>query len=847
MNIHRIILFFILPLSIYFFSLSAIDAAEAKKPQALQDSKDINSINISKKNIEKKITSRHDYFESTLNKLHLIEKRYRNSSDKNLKDDLLYVEDVWRGFVERSFSNMSSEFLQDDLPKITKVEPFLETKNTSEKVSQHYNIFDSWLNKKIDDDQNLYNSVLLLSGKLRAKLVQENSRKGNEYIDPFTRLYFEDLINEIQIIPTRWAATFVSKIYDWKRNVSIGVKGLKFILINIILMLSALISVFFLIFNFRRISSSIEDFGRSILDSQMRKYDNFAYYIFYLINTVSSLLIVLILINIGGALIRLSNVKELSELVNLANYYIFYRMTIIVITRGITKLKIDGKVRFSYVFYKDFFNSIRLSAFVLFLYFSLLQVIDTVVGRVLLYNLIDAFFSYFIWAIIVYEIWVWRDRINVLFDRFIPNFILIRSVALHLEKVPVMRPLFQLISVMFSLFLLFFNNLLSKTKLSSHISSYVFIRKVKAAYSVPYALSMQDSALLMKNYSSLLLCRQNNLFNIAKEEAKEIVSFIRDWHLQKSMKNSISITGDKGSGLSVVMDQVQEMLEEFTVLRLNLHCNCSKIEDFLVYMSEVLNVSISSIHELESVLLDCHEKKPFVIIIDDAHHLFMGKFGGFDVVRSVISLMSNDRLQVFWVASYNSFSLKYLQMVFSRAELAQIEMLIKPWDADDIQNLVLHRHKQTNIEISFDDLALALKTDTGVQLKEIENQYFKLLADKSSGNPGSALALWCKSLYPSHKNNTLNIGLPKSLDFNIEKKLNNDLLLLLSCINKHGSLTRGQIEEVALLERGKIVSGLKDLILWGIIDLDDYQYFSISCEFAPKVYKILKRMNLIYG
>ena len=817
-----------------------------KTLQVTQDVKDIHNINTSQKNIEKKITTRHYYFESTLKKLYLIEKQYKNSTNAQLKDSLSYVEAIWRGLVKRSFANMSSEFLQEDLPKINTTEPFLEKMNTSEKVSEHYSIFDNWLNKKIDDDQNLYNTVLLLSGKLRSKLVQETIKRGNEYVNTFTMTYFDDLINEIQIIPIRWGATLVSKIYDWKRNVNIGVKGIKIIISDILLMLSSLISIFLLIFNFTKISNFIESFGSRILEDKIKKY-NFFYYVFYLVNAVSSLVLMLVIINIGGFVIRLSSVDELSELTNLANYYIFYKITIIVITRGITKLKIDGKMRFSYLFYKDFFNTVRLFAFVLFLYFSLMQIIDTVVGKVLLYRLVDLSFLYCIGGVFLYEVWVWRERTDVLFERLVPNSIFIRTISKHLQKMAFIKSIFQLSAIFISSVLLFFNNIFSKTKLSSHISSYIFIRKVKAAHNSSYTLNKENAAALMQNYNTLFFNQQHNLFNIEKEQAKEISTLISDWHLNNALKNSVSIIGDKGSGVSVLMDQVQEESESFILLRIKIPYKCAKLDDFLQHIAHIINQDVSSVDELEEILFNYNNQEPFIIMIDDAHHLFMAKIGGFDVIHTIMSLMSNERLPIFWVSSYHSFSWYYLRMIFSKNALAQIEMFIAPWEPDDIQNLILHRHKQTNTNISLDDLGLALKPDANGQLKETESQYFTLLYEKSSGNPSTALTLWSKSLYPSHTEDTLYVGLPKSFDFNIQKIINNDALLILATIIKHGALTKEQIQELTSLTKCVIFNEVKKLALWNIIDFNADQYLSISCEFAPKVYKVLKGMNYIYG
>jgi len=550
---------------------------------------------------------------------------------------------------------------------------------------------------------------------------------------------------------------------------------------------------------------------------------------------------------LGGFFIRLSSVDELSELTNLANYFIFYKITIIVITRGITKLKIDGKMRFSYLFYKDFFNTVRLFAFVLFLYFSLMQIIDTVVGKVLLYRLVDLSFLYCIWGVILYELWVWRERTDVLFERLVPNSIFIRTISKHLQKMSFIKCLFQLFAIFISSILLFLNNIFSKTKLSSHISSYIFIRKVKAAHNSSYTFNKENAAALLLNYKTLFFSQQYNLFNIEKAQAKEISALISDWHLNNTLENSVSIIGDRGSGVSILMDQIQEESESFIFLRIKIPYKCATLDEFLQHIAHTINQNISSVDELEKILFNYNNQEPFIFMIDDAHHLFMSKFGGVDVIHTLMSLMSNERLPIFWISSYHFFSWHYLKMIFSKNALAQIEMFITPWEPDDIQNLILHRHKQTNMNISFDDLGLALKPDVSGQLKETESQYFTLLYEKSSGNPSTALTLWSKSLYPSHTDNTLYLGLPKSFDFNIQKIINNDALLILATIIKHGALTKEQIQELTSLTKCAIFNEVKKLALWNIIDFNTDQYLSISYEFAPKVSKLLKGMNYIYG
>lgn len=78
----------------------------------------IEDINKSRQKIEERINLRHSFLESHLKTLSSINvARYRMNT-KQLFDSFEQVQSIWQELVKRSFSSISSQFLQDDLPNI---------------------------------------------------------------------------------------------------------------------------------------------------------------------------------------------------------------------------------------------------------------------------------------------------------------------------------------------------------------------------------------------------------------------------------------------------------------------------------------------------------------------------------------------------------------------------------------------------------------------------------------------------------------------------------------------------------------------------------------------------------
>lgn len=837
---YYILLVMLLPLSVVYSSESL-----TSEPAQSQ----ISSIDIAKDNIEKRIQKRQTYFESLLKNLGSISSTYHMVDDDKLYAYFDFVQNVWREFVKRSFSNISSQFLQGDLPDLgdVKGDASLISDEELKSVSKHYTTFDRWLNTQIDLDQDSYNRVLLISGQTRSQLMQEFEFRGIKHTSLFRKGYFQDLSKEIQVIPTRWAATIVCKIYDWKRNIDSGIKGWKTISTDLFLFaLIVLITVFFSL-KFQDISSSIEE-RADLIASRIRLNQQKAWrFIFYLINRSIPWLIIALLIKFLIYIVDMSSVNEVSEVFAIFGYYIYYKLTLAIITHGLTRLKVDGTLKFSYRFYKKLFRTIRYTCLMFLSYFTMLSVINAVVGKALFYRLTDMIFLLFVGVFFIQQLWSWRFHINHLYRKqlFLGG-VVYQFVSRRALLRPI-RPLIQLVGILKFFFFYLISNLMSGTRFADWLSSYLFIQKVKRSKLQDLKEYKGERASIEEAYLAKLYSTPHNFF-ITPPGGEKVVQLIEEWLEEDSDTHTLSIVGPNGSGKTSFVKYIESKVHDYPIINLSLQEKCWNLTAFYHLLSEAMNQQITSSEGLVEALLDlAAENKKLIVVIDNAHHLFFSTVDGFSIIKELIRLMGRSTLPVFWITTYSAFSWNYLKQVFSRSELSQEEIIIQPWDKEEIRGFIQSRHEQTGFHVSFEELGLALKVTAEHELRDVEDKYFTFLTNVSKGNPQSALMMWIHSLYPSDEEKTLNIRLPRSsVESDRLEEIGEHEAFVLAAVAKHGSLTKTHINQVVNIGEGAVGQSVKKLVSLDLLEYRADRYLFISPEFLGDVQRILKRYYLVY-
>lgn len=239
---------------------------------------------------------------------------------------------------------------------------------------------------------------------------------------------------------------------------------------------------------------------------------------------------------------------------------------------------------------------------------------------------------------------------------------------------------------------------------------------------------------------------------------------------------------------------------------------------------------------------------PRVLIIDDCHHLFLRRIGGFEAIDAFLAIVNRTDHHHFWVLSFNSYTWSYLNRVQHRGHFFIDVINLEPWKESEIQEMIQQRDQMDDMPISFTELIVAHQDDEDQHYEIIRtsNGYFRLLHEFSRGNPRVALTFWIRSLRPDNSNN-LQVELFRRPALTTLRALNDDYIFALATIALHGCLRADEISKILNLYQGECQMIVDYLADSDIVDVDPiFQRASIRSLFLRSVLKTLQDANVLY-
>ncbi|MBX3457227.1 MAG: ATP-binding protein [Candidatus Paracaedibacteraceae bacterium] len=800
----------------------------------------IEDINKSRQKIEERINLRHSFLESHLKTLSSINvARYRMDT-KQLFDSFEQVQSIWQELVKRSFSSISSQFLQDDLPNI-KSQLLLLNSNNPETIalSKRIDRFDFWLDSQLELDQNLYNRVLLLSGKVRSKLYQELTQRNVYPIRKYSKKYFLNVSDEIRVIPTRWAATIVSKVYDWKRNIAQGWRGMKSIFSEAGVLALILYMIFFTYRRFERLSELLENWVSKQTDAWGMK-SRYVRFTLYLVYRSIPWFLVITAGYISKKLIKFTTVDELSELIDLVIYYFYYRWFLALVTYGSTRLRVDNIISFSYEFYKKLLNSIKHLSLTFLIYFMVLKAIDSVVGKALVYELSETLFILIITVLLVWEIYLWRESIASAYDKLVSQSMVFKKLSWNNQFAIYFLPYLQLVLLCCGLGLSLFARLASGTKVGARLSSQIFVHRAKMVARLSQDQEGQER-LSDDVLQNILEPGTERLFAVDTPEIDTIYGRILAWDRGEEALSSVCLTGERGAGATTVIDEIVRRCTHLRQVVVNVREKYVNMDDLLKDITVADYDKGQTLREIFKSPDTAIEKT--ILVIDNLHNMFLSYPGGFKLLEEILSFASKKHDRVFLMLTCNSRSFDYIRKISSKAPVGDAVIEIQSWDINYIKRIIQFRAERSQVEYSFEDLGLALGVDN--DLSVVENRYYQALALKSHGIPRLALLYWAKSLYRVSGDTIYMVGLPDDISQDDIRRLTYIHWSLLSWIMRHQKMSLNSLCQLGMWPESDVRYYLYDLFKRGFIEEMEYHFFQIESTFYWDCLSTLRRLNLI--
>lgn len=321
---------------------------------------------------------------------------------------------------------------------------------------------------------------------------------------------------------------------------------------------------------------------------------------------------------------------------------------------------------------------------------------------------------------------------------------------------------------------------------------------------------------------------------------------LRRWLQEHTEENSLLLTGERGIGKSAALDRLAatlaEEMPELQVRRARVPAKTCRPDAVRALVGELLGMSLdggpATLEETDA------EHPPTLVILDDAHNLFLSQVGGLDGWRTMLDLVSLPLENVFWLLAMDNQSWAYLDNVFGRDYPMRNVLRVKPWSQGELRSLILSRHHLSGFRLQYDNTLLSTRGPEAGNVRNAEQRYFSLLWDASRGNPMLALAFWLSSLSAGARSVT--VGLPAEPSRTALERASGKALFVYAAVVIHENLDSAEIAAVTQLPQSSVQYALKTAFDAGFLFRDAAGRYRLVPLWSHTLTALLARKNLLH-
>ncbi len=229
--------------------------------------------------------------------------------------------------------------------------------------------------------------------------------------------------------------------------------------------------------------------------------------------------------------------------------------------------------------------------------------------------------------------------------------------------------------------------------------------------------------------------------------------------------------------------------------------------------------------------------KDSVLIINDLELFWERSAEGLKVLDLLLDLIDEFGHRILFIVNMNPHAFKLInQMVhFSDRFIEVIGMM--PFDANELKDLVLKRHRSSRLAFSFLPAGGELNQ---VQIANLFNSYFNY----SHGNPGTALHGWLSNIEKVSKD-SLKICKPEDPSLDVLETLNEDWTMMLTQFVLHKRMTEEKVNRVIQWPEEEVKRFVLAMLRSGILIEKTSGIYHIDPYVQPFVVEILKEREVL--
>ncbi|MFU8805197.1 MAG: AAA family ATPase, partial [Bradymonadaceae bacterium] len=332
------------------------------------------------------------------------------------------------------------------------------------------------------------------------------------------------------------------------------------------------------------------------------------------------------------------------------------------------------------------------------------------------------------------------------------------------------------------------------------------------------------------------------------DSAEKINRRYRMW-LQSGRQGSVAFVGESGLGKTTVFNQIfadWSEKKDRDVQYVQIIEKCQGEENVRVFLSRLFNLKVVP-RDRRELIEAVKAQPPRVLILDDCHHLFFRRIGGFRAIDLFFDVVNTTDGRHFWILSFNSFAWSYLNRMRNRQHYFGEVIKISPWTESEIRQLILSRDAMVDIPISFADLVVTHETeDEHYEIVKTSEGFFRLLHEFCQGNPRVALLFWLRSL-KLDQGKQLQVSLFRRPPYAVLASISDQYLFALAAVAQHGGLSAREASVIIHADHGLCEMAMNFMVESDIITVDPRTArATISTLYFRAVLKQLGDSNFIY-
>ncbi len=354
---------------------------------------------------------------------------------------------------------------------------------------------------------------------------------------------------------------------------------------------------------------------------------------------------------------------------------------------------------------------------------------------------------------------------------------------------------------------------------------------------------------LPKEYQKLyeLKPAEEKFFVNRETEISNLETSFENW-----MKNrfvTCAIIGEKGCGVSSTLNAFLRKIPKTNTIRADLSEKIYTDEKYFEFFNSLLKTEgIKSNKELIDFLNA--EKASKIIIIENLHHMFLKKVGGFESMEMLFELISYTTKNILWIGVFTPQTWNYLDKTIAISNYFTSEIVMQELSYDIIKEIIFKRidYKSSKVEFTSKEDSQKSKTfqdlDSDKKQLFLEDNFFKLLHKLSNGNISLAQLYWIRSLSTA-SDGTLVIKEIDDFDHSFVKNLSQEALFTLQALILHDGLN---INDFALIMHESITESRKILMPMlekGLLIQPNKKY-NINPAIYKSVHDYLSSKNFIH-